>query len=136
MWVHLVFPKKIFRWPVHHKQLILSVWRLMPNPVSSPCPTRRQGVYRWQCYFTNDFNELWEIISILICNFIFFSLFQVLMFACLPYSLGWLTVFISSSVYHLYLSRLLVGVSHALLTTTGNFDCGVLSSISFALNFK
>ena len=58
------------------------------------------------------------------------------MFACLPYSLGWLTVFISSSVYHLYLSRLLVGVSHALLTTTGNFDCGVLSSISFALNFK
>jgi len=47
-----------------------------------------------------------------------FGPLRVLMFACLPYSLGWLTVFISSSVYHLYLSRLLVGVSHALLTTT------------------
>ena len=40
------------------------------------------------------------------------------MFACLPYSLGWLMVFMSTSVYHLYFSRLLVGVSHALLTTT------------------
>ena len=58
------------------------------------------------------------------------------MFACLPYSLGWLTVFISSSVYHLYLSRLLVGVSHALLTTTGNFDCGALSTNSFSLDVK
>ena len=58
------------------------------------------------------------------------------MFACLPYSLGWLTVFISSSVYHLYLSRLLVGVSHALLTTTGNFNCGVLSSKMFYLELS
>ena len=58
------------------------------------------------------------------------------MFACLPYSLGWLTVFISSSVYHLYLSRLLVGVSHALLTTTGNFDCGVLRINSFSFDVK
>ena len=40
------------------------------------------------------------------------------MFACFPYSLAWLTVFLSTSVYHLYFSRLLVGVSHALLTTT------------------
>ena len=40
------------------------------------------------------------------------------MFACLPYSLGWLTVTLSTSVYHLYFSRILVGISHGLLTTT------------------
>ena len=45
-------------------------------------------------------------------------IFQVLMFACLPYSLGWVTTSMAKSVYVLYLSRLLVGISHALLTTT------------------
>ena len=43
---------------------------------------------------------------------------RILMFACLPYSLSWLIVFLATSVYHLYLSRLLVGISHALLATT------------------
>ena len=40
------------------------------------------------------------------------------MLACLPYSLGWLTAAGATTVEHLYLSRLLTGVSHALLTTT------------------
>ena len=47
-----------------------------------------------------------------------FPFFQVLMFACLPYTLGWVTTSLAKSVYVLYLSRLFVGISHALLTTT------------------
>ena len=40
------------------------------------------------------------------------------MFACFPYCLGWFVVISANSVTYLYLSRLLVGISHALLTTT------------------
>ena len=43
---------------------------------------------------------------------------QVLMFACFPYCFGWLVVSVANSVHYIYLSRLLVGISHALLTTT------------------
>ena len=43
---------------------------------------------------------------------------QVLLFACLPYLFGWVFAAYALSVHALYLSRLLVGVSHALVTTT------------------
>ena len=40
------------------------------------------------------------------------------MFGCLPYTLGWLCAAIATSVPYLYASRLLVGVGHAIITTT------------------
>jgi MFS family permease len=40
------------------------------------------------------------------------------MFACFPYMFGWLAASLATSVNYLYISRLLVGISHALLTTT------------------
>ena len=40
------------------------------------------------------------------------------MFACLPYTLGWVSTSMAKSIYILYLSRILVGISHALLTTS------------------
>ena len=43
---------------------------------------------------------------------------RVLKFACLPYIAGWIVAAVSSSAPHLYFSRILVGISHALLTTT------------------
>ena len=43
---------------------------------------------------------------------------RVLQFACFPYIFGWLVAVLSTSAYHLYISRILVGVSHALLATT------------------
>jgi hypothetical protein len=43
---------------------------------------------------------------------------QVLLFSCFPYCAGWLICSRASGVSHLYLSRVLVGVSHALVTTT------------------
>ena len=43
---------------------------------------------------------------------------RVLEFACLPYTFGWLVAALSTSAAHLYISRILVGVSHALLATT------------------
>ena len=43
---------------------------------------------------------------------------RVLMFACLPYTAGWIVAAFATSAEHLYFSRILVGVSHALLTTT------------------
>lgn len=43
---------------------------------------------------------------------------RILMFACFPYILAWIIVFLANSVHHLLASRLLVGISHALLTTT------------------
>ena len=46
------------------------------------------------------------------------SFFKVLMFACLPYTLGWVSTSMAKSIHILYLSRILVGISHALLTTS------------------
>jgi hypothetical protein len=46
------------------------------------------------------------------------AMLQVLMFGCLPYTLGWLCAAIATSVPYLYASRLLVGVGHAIITTT------------------
>ena len=43
---------------------------------------------------------------------------RVLEFACLPYTFGWLVAALSTSAAHLYISRILVGISHALLATT------------------
>jgi hypothetical protein len=40
------------------------------------------------------------------------------MIGCLPYSLGWLCAGMASSVWYLFISRLLVGVGHAIITTT------------------
>eukprot|EP00095_Tigriopus_kingsejongensis_P009111 maker-scaffold150_size309978-snap-gene-2.13 protein:Tk09111 transcript:maker-scaffold150_size309978-snap-gene-2.13-mRNA-1 annotation:"sugar transporter 12" len=42
----------------------------------------------------------------------------MLLSACLPYVSGWLLVIFAGRVEDLYLSRILVGVSHALITTT------------------
>ena len=47
-----------------------------------------------------------------------FGPLRVLEFACLPYTIGWLVAAVSTSATHLYISRILVGVSHALLATT------------------
>ena len=43
---------------------------------------------------------------------------RVLQFACLPYTFAWLIAAFGTSTMHLYISRILVGVSHALLSTT------------------
>jgi predicted MFS family arabinose efflux permease len=43
---------------------------------------------------------------------------QVLAFGCLPYTLGWLFAATARSVSLLYISRLLVGIGHAVITTT------------------
>ena len=40
------------------------------------------------------------------------------MFGCLPYTAGWLCAAIATSSPYLYLSRLLVGIGHAVITTT------------------
>jgi len=48
----------------------------------------------------------------------YFGPLRVLVFACFPYAGGWLIAALANSPYHLYLSRILVGVSNALLTTT------------------
>ena len=42
---------------------------------------------------------------------------RVLMFTCLPYIAGWIVAAFASAAAHLYLSRILVGISHALVTT-------------------
>ena len=63
-------------------------------------------------FFFHDF--LFSIFEFFFLIFIF----QVLMFACFPYCFGWLVVSVANSVHYIYLSRLLVGISHALLTTT------------------
>ena len=47
-----------------------------------------------------------------------FGPLRVLQFACLPYAGGWIVAAFGTSVYHLYASRLLVGISAALLATT------------------
>ena len=43
---------------------------------------------------------------------------RVLEFACVPYTFAWLVAALSTSAAHLYISRILVGISHALLATT------------------
>ena len=40
------------------------------------------------------------------------------MFACLPYIAAWCFSYFATSVWWFYVSRLLVGVSHALIITT------------------
>ena len=47
-----------------------------------------------------------------------YALFQMLQIACIPYILGWIITIWASSVWLVYLSRLIVGASHALLTTS------------------
>lgn len=42
----------------------------------------------------------------------------ILVSACVPYLLGWIMVGLASNVEYLYISRVLVGISHALITTT------------------
>ena len=44
--------------------------------------------------------------------------FQVILFSCLPYIVAWTIVASATGVDMLYLSRIFVGISHALLTTT------------------
>ncbi len=43
---------------------------------------------------------------------------RVLLFSCFPYFAGWLICSRATAVGHLYVSRVLVGVSHALVTTS------------------
>ncbi len=40
------------------------------------------------------------------------------MFTCVPYGIAWAIVSMGESVYFIYASRILVGISHALVTTT------------------
>ncbi|TRY81048.1 hypothetical protein TCAL_10367 [Tigriopus californicus] len=42
----------------------------------------------------------------------------ILVSACVPYLLGWIMVVMATNVECLYISRVLVGISHALITTT------------------
>ena len=48
----------------------------------------------------------------------YFGPLKVLVFACFPYALGWVVAAVAVSAEYLYLSRILVGVSNALLATT------------------
>ena len=43
---------------------------------------------------------------------------KMLMVACFPYFLAWLCVGFATSLSWIYISRLLVGISHAFVTTT------------------
>ena len=43
---------------------------------------------------------------------------KILMVACLPYTLAWISTYFATKVMTLYISRLLVGISHALVSTT------------------
>lgn len=43
---------------------------------------------------------------------------KILMVACFPYFLAWLCVGFATSLTWIYISRLLVGISHAFVTTT------------------
>ena len=47
-----------------------------------------------------------------------FQHFQILLFGCLPYFLGWLLTALSTSVDYIYSARLLVGIGHAVVSTT------------------
>jgi len=40
------------------------------------------------------------------------------MFGCLPYLVGWLLTGFATSVIHLYIARFLVGIGHAVISTT------------------
>jgi len=48
----------------------------------------------------------------------YFGPLKVLVFACFPYTAGWIVAATADSAHYLYFSRILVGVSNALLTTT------------------
>jgi len=43
---------------------------------------------------------------------------RMLMFCCIPYSAGWMVAAMARDAYHLYISRILVSISHAIITTT------------------
>jgi len=47
-----------------------------------------------------------------------FGPLRVLMFSCLPYTLGWVVTAMARGAEELYASRVLVGVSHAIISTT------------------
>lgn len=47
-----------------------------------------------------------------------FGPLRVLMFSCLPYTLGWVVAATARGAQELYASRVLVGVSHAIISTT------------------
>jgi len=47
-----------------------------------------------------------------------FGPLRVLMFSCLPYTLGWVVAASARGAQELYASRVLVGVSHAIISTT------------------
>jgi len=47
-----------------------------------------------------------------------FGPLRVLMFSCLPYTLGWIVAAMARGAEELYTSRVLVGVSHAIISTT------------------
>jgi len=47
-----------------------------------------------------------------------FGPLRVLMFSCLPYTLAWIATAVATGAWELYLSRVLVGVSHAIISTT------------------
>ena len=46
----------------------------------------------------------------------YYILFQL--FSCFPYSLGWICASVSDDVQSIYLSRILVGISNAVISTT------------------
>ena len=45
-------------------------------------------------------------------------LFQILLFTGLPYLVGWIIAIFATNIWHVYMSRLFVGSSHAFLTTS------------------
>ena len=44
--------------------------------------------------------------------------FEVITLACIPYIIGWLIIYFAQSVWWIYVARLCVGVSNALISTT------------------
>jgi len=47
-----------------------------------------------------------------------FGPLKILMFSCLPYTAGWITAAVATHAHHLYVSRVLVSISHAFICTT------------------
>ena len=44
-------------------------------------------------------------------------------FSCLPYTTGWIVAALATGAQELYASRVLVGVSHAIISTTVSEIC-------------
>jgi len=47
-----------------------------------------------------------------------FGPLRLLMFSCIPYTVGWIVAALAGNAYHLYVSRIFVGISHAIISTT------------------